>query len=324
MQAQIADGLTIEGTRTTLEDFMQQWLRTAKSSLRPNTWKQYSQIVRQHIIPDLGRIKLKDLRPDHIQSLYASKQEAGVGLHTIRLIHAVLHRAFAQALRWGLVTRNPADAVDRPKPGRKEMKALDAGQARVLLNAIEGERLEALYYLAITTGLRQGELLGLRWSDLDWETGRLRVQRQLQRVPGEGLVFSEPKSNASRRLVKLGSTVLEKLHEHRERQEQERLLVGERWQKHELIFPSTIGTPMEPRNLFRQFKDLLKRAGLPDIRFHDLRHTAATLMFEQDVHPKVVQERLGHSTITLTLDTYSHVLPSMQEDAADKMDTLLQ
>jgi integrase len=137
-------------------------------------------------------------------------------------------------------------------------------------------------------------------------------------------VFSEPKSSAGRRLVKLGPAVVEKLREHRQRQEQERLFASDRWQEQDLIFPSTIGTPLEPRNLFGQFKDLLERAGLPDIRFHDLRHTAATLMLEQGVHPKVVQERLGHSTISLTLDTYSHVLPSMQDDAADKLDTLLE
>jgi integrase len=299
-------------------------LEAAKPSLRPKTWMQYTQIVRQHIIPNLGSIKLKDLRPDHIQSFYAAKQETGTSIRTVRLIHAVLHRALTQALRWGLITRNPSDAVDKPQPRRQEMRVLDADQAKLLLKAAEGDRLEALYHLAITTGLRQGELLGLRWSDLNWQTGRLHVQRQVQRITGQGLVFSEPKSDAGRRLVKLGSAVLDKLRAHRDRQEQERLFAGERWQENNLIFPSAFGTPMDPRNLSRQFKHLPKRAGLPDIRFHDLRHTAATLMFQQGVHPKIVQERLGHSSISITLDTYSHVLPSLQEDAADKLDTLLQ
>jgi len=324
IQAQIEEGLTIDGARMPLGDYLEEWLETTRPSLRPKTWKQYAQIARQHIIPDLGNIRLRDLRPDHIQSLYAAKQKAGTSASTVRLIHAVLHRALAQALKWGLVTRNASDAVNKPKSKREEMKVLDADQARILLKVAEGDRLEALYHLAITTGLRQGELLGLRWSDLDWQAGYLQVQRQLQRVSGQGLVFSEPKSNAGRRLVKLGSAVLEKLREHQEHQEQERLFAGERWQEHDLIFPSTIGTPMEPRNLFRQFKDLLERADLSDIRFHDLRHTAATLMLQQGVHPKVVQERLGHSSISLTLDTYSHVVPSLQEDAADKLDALLQ
>jgi integrase len=324
IQAQIDEGLTIQGARVTLGDYLEQWLEAAKPSLHPNTWKQYSQIVRQHIIPLLGSIKLKDLRPDQIQSLYAEKLEAGTGKSTVRLIHAVLHRALNQALKWGLITRNPSDAVDKPKPERKEMKVLNADQARALLDEIEGERLEALYYVAITTGLRQGELLGLRWSDLDWDNGHLHVQRQLQRVTGEGLVFSEPKSAAGRRLVKLGSAALDKLRDHRERQEQERLFAGERWREHNLIFPSTIGTPMEPRNLLRHFKGLLQRADLPVIRFHDLRHTAATLMLKQRIHGKIVQERLGHSSISLTLDTYSHALPSLQDGAAEEMDTLLQ
>jgi integrase len=321
---QIDEGLTIDGARVTLEDFLQQWLETIKSSVRINTWNQYSQIVHQHIIPELGRIKLKDLRPDHIQSLYTAKEAAGTGMPTLRLIHAVFHRALNQALKWGLVTRNPSDAVDRPKPPREEMKVLNPDQARRLLEAAEGGRLEALYYLAITTGLRQGELLGLRWSDLNWETGRLRVQRQVQRISGQGLVFSEPKSDAGRRGIRLGSTALEKLKQHKGLQDQQRLFAGDRWQEYDLIFPSTIGTPMGPRNLLRDFKGLLQKSGLPEIRFHDLRHSAATLMLEQGVHPKVVQERLGHSSITLTLDTYSHVLPSLQEDAAEKLDDLLQ
>jgi len=324
IQAQIEEGLTIDGARASLGEYLEQWLEVTKQSLRPKTWKQYSQIARQHILPGLGNIRLRDLRPDHVQSLYAAKQKAGTSASTVRLIHAVLHKALAQALKWGLVTRNVSDAVNKPKPRREEMKVLDADQARALLKAAEGERLEALYHVAVTTGLRQGELLGLRWSDLDWDAGRLQVQRQLQRISGQGLVFNEPKSSAGRRLVKLGPTVLEKLREHHQRQEQERLFAGDRWHEHDLIFPSTIGTPLEPRNLLRDFKGLLQSAGLPEIRFHDLRHTAATLMLQKDVHPKVVQERLGHSSITLTLDTYSHVLPSMQEDAADKLDALLE
>ncbi len=320
--AQVDEGLTIEGARATLGEYLEKWLETVKPSLRPKTWKQYSQIVRQHIIPQLGSIKLKDLRPDHIQSHYTARQAAGAGVRTVRLTHAILHHALAQALKWGLVTRNPADAVDKPKLGHEEMKVLNAEQVRALLNAAKGERLEALYYLAVTTGLRQGELLGLRWSDLDWKTGKLQVQRQLQYIAGQGRVFSEPKSAAGRRSISLGSATLERLREHRESQELRRLFAGDRWQENDLIFPSTIGTSIEPRNLLRHFKSLLAKAGLPEIRFHDLRHTAATLMLQQGVHPKVVQERLGHSSITLTLDTYSHVLPGLQEDVAEKLDAL--
>jgi integrase len=176
--------------------------------------------------------------------------------------------------------------------------------------------------MAISTGLRQGELIGLKWSDIDWRNRHLQVQRQLQRLK-EGIGFTEPKSDAGKRTIVLGKAMMEKLRKHIEIQDLEKSLAGSRWQENDLIFSSTIGTPFEPRNLFRIYKELLKQASLPDIRFHDLRHTAATLMFKQGVHPKVVQERLGHSDIALTLNTYSHVLPSMQDDAADLLDELL-
>lgn len=320
---QIEDGLSIAGANATIRDYFTEWLISVKPSLRPKTWAQYEQISRTHILPHFGKLKLKDLRPDQIQSLYNRKHEEGKSTTTIRMIHAVLHRSLNQAVRWGLIGNNPTDAVNRPKPEKKEMKVLNENQALSFLSVVEGTRYEALYQLALVTGLRQGEILGLRWSDLDWSSGQLQIQRQLQRISGQGKVFTEPKSKAGRRLVVLGQTTLAKLRFHNDLQHQEQLIAGDRWRENDLIFPSTIGTPHEPTTLLRHFKGDLIKAELPEIRFHDLRHTAATLMLQQGVHPKVVQERLGHSTISLTLDTYSHVIPSMQEEAAEKMDELL-
>lgn len=320
---QIEDGLTVQGAQTTLESYLKQWLETARPTIRPKTWEQYSQIINQHVIPDLGSVRLNDLRPDHVQALYTGKLNSGASSRTVRLIHAVLHRAFGQALKWGLVRRNVCDAVDKPQKKRTEMKALDVGQAQALLRAAEGHRWEALYHLAISTGLRQGELLGLRWSDLDWDSGRLRVQRQLQRVTGEGVTYPEPKTAAGRRSIVLGPLDLAKLRAHKKQQVQERLLAGGNWVVNDQIFTSLIGTPADGSQVLKQLKKLLAVADLPDIRFHDLRHTAATIMLTQNVHPKVVQERLGHSSIELTLNTYSHVLPSMQEDAAHLMNAIL-
>jgi len=163
----------------------------------------------------------------------------------------------------------------------------------------------------------------LKWNDLDWVTSRLQIQRQLQRIPHEGLHLVEPKSKAGRRAITLGYQAAEKLRGHNELQQKERLFAGERWQENDLIFPSTIGTPMEPRNLIRFHDETLQKFGLPPIRFHDLRHTAATLMLQQGTNPKIVQERLGHASIQLTMDTYSHVLPDMQNEIANRMDELL-
>lgn len=305
-------------------EFLEQWLGTIRESVRPKTLHQYTQIVRGHIAPLLGEIKLKELRPDQIQNLYNLKMDKGISARTVLLIHAVLHRSLNHALRLGIVNRNPVDAVQRPKFKKKEMKILNESQTRAFLSAVKGDRCEALYWLAVSTGMRQGELLGLKWSDVDWRNKRVYIQRQLQRLPEQHLAFTEPKSAAGKRVIVLSTTLIEKLKDHIALQDQEIHRAGVRWQENDLIFPSVIGTPLDHRNLFRDFKIILNSAGLPDIRFHDLRHTAATLMLLQGIHPKVVQERLGHSDISLTLNTYSHVLPSMQEEAAEKMDEILK
>lgn len=202
------------------------------------------------------------------------------------------------------------------------MEILDEDQVRMLLIAAKGKRHEALYKLAITTGLRKGELLGLKWSDLDWDTHQLNVQRQIQRVPQKGLTYSQPKTAAGRRMIILGSDTISALKDHQKRQWVEREFKGEKWQDHDLIFPSSIGTPLSQSNLNRDYKQLLKEANLPDIRFHDLRHTAASLMLKQGASVKVVQERLGHSDAAMTLNVYSHVIPGMQREAAEKMDEI--
>jgi integrase len=239
------------------------------------------------------------------------------------MIHAVIHRALNHALKLGLVVRNVSDSVTRPKVPRKEMKTLDDYQVRQLIQAAESTQIATLFWVAVTTGLRQGEILGLKWSDLDWDTRRIHVQRQVQRRKGEGLVFCEPKSASGRRVIVLGQSTIDKLREYKNIQQHERMLAGDKWQEHDLMFPSPIGKPLDPSNIVKAYKHSLKAAGLPEIRFHDLRHSAATLMLQQGINPKIVQERLGHSDISLTLNTYSHVLPHMQEEAAEKMDELL-
>ena len=270
-QSQIQNGLTLAGARTTVIEFLEQWLGTIQESLRPKTLQQYTQIVRQHIAPRLGAIKLKHLRPDQIQALYNEKLDQGISARTVLLIHCVLHRSLNQALQWGIIVRNPAQSVSRPKFHRKEMQVLNDVQARTLLLTAKGTRFETLLWLAISTGLREGELLGLRWSDIDWKTRQLQVRRQLQRIKG-GLVFSEPKSATGKRVIVLGRVIIEKLQEHIQFQQVEKKQSGENWKENDLIFPSIWGTPLDNSNMYKNFKVFLKQAGLPDIRFHDLRH----------------------------------------------------
>ena len=321
MQEQIENGLSVDGFKMTVHDLFNMWLESIQGSVRPRTLDQYQGVVRNHLEPVLGEIKLRELQPYQIQQLYNSLLAEGKSNRTVQLVHSVIHRALVVGQQLGLVGRNPASAVTPPKVPQKEMQVLDDNQARQLLIAAQGDRYEAMYYLAITTGLRQGELLGLKWEDIDFSSGILQVKRQLQRVPGKGVRLSEPKTKAGRRQIQLGPESVNQLIIHRRRQDIER--EGDRWEEHGLVFPSSVGTPTGQRNLIRSFKRLLKKAGLPDIRFHDLRHTAATLMLLNGIPLIVVSRRLGHSKPSVTLDIYGHYLPGMQAEAAVMMDELV-
>ena len=237
-------------------------------------------------------------------------------------MHAVLRRALGQALKWGLVARNVATLVDPPRVQRREVQPLGPDQARAILAAVQGDRLEALYSVALAVGLRRGEALGLRWTDVEFDAGALAVRAALQRVNGK-LQLVQPKTARSRRTIALPQSVIVALHRHRVRQLQERLLAGQRWHDTGFVFTTTLGTPLDPRNVYRHFQRALDKAGLPRKRFPDLRHTCATLLLAQGVHPRVVMDILGHSQIALTMDTYSHVIPALQREAAGRMDALL-
>lgn len=323
MLHQIEDGLTYKGANYSLGMYLKEWLDGKRSSIKPHTHEQYDQVVKTHINPYLGKVKLKDIESFQIQRFYNEKLKNGTSESTVYLIHRVLRCALRQAYAMGLIPRNPISPIKSPKPKKKEMRTYNDYQARDLLRAAEGTDLEALLFVELATGLRIGEIIGLKWSDLDMETGTLRICRQVQRVKDVGLVFSEPKSEKSRRLIILGPEAIKRLQKHADRQYQQKLFAGDRWMENDLIFPNTIGKPKEQNRLLKDFKILADAAGLPRIRFHDLRHTAATLMLQEEVNPKIVQEILGHSDINLTLNTYSHVLPTLQKEAAVKLEGLL-
>jgi integrase len=323
MRNQMQAGLTMTGAQMPLSEYLEQWLGTIRASIKSKTLQQYTQIVHGHIVPHLGKLKLKDVRPDQIQALYNLKLDAGTSARTVIIIHAVLHKALKQALKLGMIVRNPTDAVTRPRYRRKEMNTLTDDQARSFLSAALATRYDSLFFLALHTGMRESELLGLKWADLDWNTRHLQVKRQIQRIPGGGLSFAPPKTEAGRRVIDLSHGAIKKLRTQIERVNLNRQIAGDKWQENDLIFPTRIGTTMHPTSMYKDFKALLKQASLPNIRFHDLRHTTATIMLQQGVHPKIVQERLGHADISMTLNTYSHVLPSMQEEAAEKLDEIL-
>lgn len=322
-QREIEAGLDLGAGRQTVGAFLDRWLvDVAKPSIRPKTYASYTQLVRLHLKPALGHHQLAKLSPHHVQMMMNAKSAAGLSPRTVQYLRAVLRRALGQALKWGLVTRNVATLVDPPRSQRPDVVPLSPLQARAFLTAAKGDRLEALYSVAIALGLRQGEALGLGWDDVDLDAGVLRVRYALQRIDGT-LQLVEPKTKRSKRTIPMPPTIVAALRDHRVRQLEERLLAGSRWQDHAVVFPSSIGTPMDARNVVRRFHALLDKAGLPSMRFHDLRHTCASLLLAQHVPPRVVMETLGHSQIALTMDTYSHVMPVMQREAADLMEGLL-
>ncbi len=227
------------------------------------------------------------------------------------------------AVKLGILAHNPTDATTPPKVETKEMKFYDEAQANELLLAAMNSRNGALYHLAIATAMRMSELLGLKWTDLDWQKKTLYVQRQLIRSIVDKDYFAPPKTKNGRRAITLGDATIEKLHEHWQRQNIERAIAGKRWQENDLIFPSTIGTPKNQSCLYLEFEKFLKKIGLPKIRFHDLRHTGATLLLNHGIAPIIVSRRLGHYKVSMTLDIYGHLIPEMQGEAAELIDTLI-
>jgi integrase len=319
-------GLVFDADNLQVGEYLDRWLSdSVRDTVKATTFERYEQIARLHLKPSLGRVKLKGLTPAHVRGLYREKLEAGSSARTVRYMHTTLHKALKQAVMDGLIPRNATEAVTPPQSSREEMCPLTPEQAKLLLQVAHeaGDRLAALYVLAIHTGLRQGELLGLKWDDVNLEDGSLQVRRTLA-ITKNGPVLTPPKTTGSRRSVKLTSKAIEALKRHLERQLGEIDRIGSLWSENGLIFASEKGEPINRHNLTRRsFKPLLKRAGLPQIRFHDLRHTCATLLLTRNVNVKIVSEMLGHSTIAITLDIYSHVLPNMRDQAAAAMEEAL-
>jgi integrase len=314
-------GFVFEGEDQTLSAYLDRWLNgSVKGSVKPSTYESYERIIRNHMKPDLGHRKLKNLAPDHVQYFYQAKLDAGLAPGTVRLMHGILHKALEQAVKWGIVPRNVCKATTPPRPNPEEIRPLDAEQAKRILEASCGNRLEALYVLAVTAGLRIGELLGLKWEDLDAETLRVRRTRSQAK---SGPIFTLPK-NGKGRSIRLTRRGVEVLKAHKAAQNAERLKIGDLWEDNGLVFCTTAGKPLDFRNVATaSFKPLLKKAGLPNIRFHDLRHTCATLLLSRGHHPKLVQELLGHASVAMTLDRYSHVLPGMGDQTAAAMEDAL-
>jgi len=307
----------------TLERYVETWLGYKKLSQRPRTVHSYRRMAELYLLPRLGKMLLKDIRPGHIQQLYKNMREDGKGARTIQLAHVVLHCIFRQVVKEGILRRNPLEAVDRPRVETAEFHILNEEQVRRFMIFASESRYETLFHLALTSGMRKGELLGLKWCDVDWVKGVVKVQRQLQIVPDQGVALVAPKSKAGYRQIKLGQGSMRKLEAHQKQQALEKAAAGERWQEHGLIFTTSIGTYVNQSKVSRVFKQILQQAGLPDMRFHDLRHTSISILLANGTPVNTVQRRAGHSKASVTTDIYGHAMDRSAERAAQKIEEII-
>lgn len=322
---------TYVGTRkmTVAQFLVDEWLPAMQATIRPTTLQHYTSYVTVHVVPRIGRLQLSRLGPAQLNAMYGELLDSGradgrggLSAKSVRHVHTCLHKAFKDGMRWGYLARNPADAADPPTPRTAEMTVWSPEETRAFLHSVEDDRLYAAWFLLATTGMRRGEALGLRWDDVDLDLRRLSVVRQLTTVNYQ-LAVSEPKTAKGRRSVVLDLETVKVLRSHRARQAEERLANGDMWKETGLVFTQEDGSPIHPHRFSAWFEQRRRAAGLPRIRLHDVRHSYATAALSAGVPAKVVSERLGHANITITLDTYSHVLPSLQEDAADKVAALI-
>lgn len=325
------DGATyVPPSSVTLGEYLtEKWLPAVESTLRPATFRTYRLTIEAYVLSRIGRRPLQALSPDMLNALYGKllteggKQGRPLSARTVLSVHRVLRKALQDGLRWGYVARNVADAAMPPKARTHEMRVWDAQELRQFLDHVAEDRLSAMWFVFASTGMRRGEVLGLRWRDVDLDGSQLAIRQTLLAFGGE-LHFGEPKTKSGRRQIALDSGTVASLRAHRKRQMEERLRAGPAWADSGLVFTDEVGNPLHPDGVTRAFAARAGEAGLPRIRLHDLRHGWATLALKAGVHAKVVSEVLGHSSISLTLDTYSHVLPGMQESAVETVAGLIR
>lgn len=328
----LSAGSYVEPHKITLGEWLDRWLHDyKKGSLRSNTWEGYKTLIDTHIKPALGWAQLSKVQGAMLQHFYNEKLTGGRkdgkgGLSTryVRYMHSIIRSALQQAVIDNLISRNAADSTTPPTVKTKDMEPLSENQVQQFLATVEKDRLYPAYTLAVATGMRRGELLGLKWDCIDLVNGFVTVRRQLLSSNSGPMLEEDLKTKSSRRSIPISANIVRLLKSHKSTQAQEKLLLGDAYQDQGLVFAREDGAPLEPREFTKRFQRLLEKAGLPQARFHDLRHTHASLLLAKGVHPKVVQERLGHSSITMTLDLYSHVAQGLQEQAAQKLDNLFE
>ncbi|MFC1866440.1 tyrosine-type recombinase/integrase, partial [Chloroflexota bacterium] len=318
---QLDNGSFMKPSKTTLGEYLEKWLKDyVWPNLAPRTAEGYESIVHCHIKPALGSILLSQLKPEHLQSYYSDKNTQGLSNQTVRHHHTALHRALQMALEWDLLSRNPADAARPPRVHIAEIQTWDEDDMTKFFEVAKNSPYYAVFYTALFTGMRRSELLALQWSDIILLLCQVHVSRSLHVLKGGNIVFGSPKTAKGRRMIALTPSNTSVLREHQERQISERIFLGIPVKHDDFVFSHIDGSPLLPGTVSHAWIKLVHTPGVKPIRLHDARHTHASIMLKQGIHPKVVQERLGHSSIQITLDTYSHITPGIQEAAATRFD----
>jgi integrase len=322
--SQVDKGLTYSAAVTSYGDFLTAYLRNKQDKLRQSTFEQYRRVANKYILPALGDVKFKDLKPAVVQRFYDHLVEQGVGKRMVQITHAVVHSSLEHAESINLIQRNPSKGMNLPAVPKRKTEIWSEAEVTAFMIAVQGQRNEHMYHLALTTGMRQGELLGLQWKDIDWLKGTLLIVRQAFLPEGGGYTFVEPKTRNGIRMVDLSAVDIDILRLQISKVDEQRAFAGERWIENDLVFPSNVGTPQSRWGIEKEFKKCIADAGVSVIRFHDLRHTAASLMLNHGVQAFIVSRRLGHSTVQITMDLYGHILPGAQQQAADLMGELVR
>jgi integrase len=323
-------GTLVKPTKVTVGEYLDQWLQDHKGNIAPNTTQTYAWFIDKHIKPVLGQISLQALRPEHLQRLYTDKLTngrrdgtGGLGHRSVRYIHSTMHKALKAAVKMGMIARNPADAVDIPKVARREMQVMNETDMHIFLEYAKSTPYYSLFYTSLFTGMRRSEILAMRWCDVDLLLCQISVTRTLHQLHNREIIVRQPKTAKGRRQIALSPSTVSILSDHRAAQIEQREALGLKVHDEDLVFSQPGGSPYLPDSITAAWSKLAQRTGLKGIRLHDARHTHASIMLKQGVHPKVVQERLGHASIQVTLDTYSHVAPGLQQAAANHFDDVV-
>ncbi|MFC1911030.1 tyrosine-type recombinase/integrase [Chloroflexota bacterium] len=321
---QIDTGLFIKPDKMILGEYLKRWLSEyARPNLSPRSYERYESIVRVHLLPSIGNIVLTQLKPEHLQKHYSTKLNDGLSPLSVRYHHTVIHKALQTALKWGLLNRNAASGTDAPRAGHNEMQIWDDFEIRRFLEVAKDSQYFALFHTALFSGMRRNELLGLRWSDIDFLFSQVSISRSIHHLRDGSFVFTQPKTAKSKRTIALSPASIQTLTDHKAKQTAIMRAVNKTLTDNDLVFCHLDGRPLRPNTISRAWSMLAAKAGLNIIRLHDARHTHASILLKQGVNPKVVQERLGHASIQITLDIYSHVTPGLQKAAIEQFDNLV-